>query len=284
MLDVIIALFPALIAGCIIYGIQALALVSVTVVFAVASEALFNVIAKQKQTIFDLSAALTGLLLGLNLPANTPPWQAAIGSIFAIIVVKCLFGGLGKNIVNPAVTARVFMTIAFTSLAVPAFPLDSTASATPLVALMEGENISLLDLFLGNHGGAIGETCVLALLIGGIYLLCRKVITWHLPVVFVATVFVFSLLYSGFDLRFALSEILSGGLMIGAIYMATDYVTSPATGWGKVIFGLGAGAITCLIRFWGNYPEGVSFAILLMNILDPYVDRWTTRKLFGGDK
>lgn len=283
MLDVIISLLPSLVAGCILFGTKALLVVASCIASAVLSEYLFNRIVKKEQTVSDLSSVVTGLLLGLNLPANVPVWQAVIGSVFAIVVVKCFFGGIGKNIVNPAITARVFMTISFSSLAVPAFPLDSTASATPLVGLAEGKAPQLLTLFLGNHGGAIGETCALALLIGFVYLICRKVITWHIPTVFALTVFVFSILYSG-DLTFALSQVLSGGLLIGAIFMATDYVTSPATGWGKVIFAVGAGLITCLIRFWGNYPEGVSFAILLMNIIAPYIDIWTTRKLFGGDK
>lgn len=284
MLDVIIALIPALVAGTVIFGTRALLVVAVCIASCVALEWLFNAALKKPQTVGDLSAALTGLLLGLNLPVNIPVWQCIIGSAFAIIIVKCIFGGIGKNIVNPAVSARVFMTIAFSSLATPAFPLDSTSSATPLVELSQGASVSALDLLLGNCGGAIGETCKLALLIGGVYLICRRVITWHIPVVFIGTVFVLSLLYGDMNVNFALCEILSGGLFIGAIFMATDYVTSPATAWGKVIFALFAGAITCLIRFWGNYPEGVSFAILLMNILDPYIDKWTTRKLFGGVK
>lgn len=284
MLDVIISLLPALIAGTIIFGTSALLVVAVCIASCVALEWAFNAIIKKPQTISDLSAAVTGLLLGLNLPATTPIWQCIIGSVFAIIIVKCVFGGIGKNIVNPAVSARVFMTVAFASLAAPAFPLDSTSSATPLVELSEGASLSAADLFLGNYGGAIGETCTLALLIGGIYLICRRVITWHIPVVFIGTVFVLSLLYGDMSVNFALAQILSGGLFIGAIFMATDYVTSPATAWGKVIFAVFAGLITCMIRFYGNYPEGVSFAILLANILDPYIDKWTTRKLFGGDK
>lgn len=284
MLDVIIALLPALVAGVILFGTSAFVVVSVCVAACLACESIFNLIVKKPQTVGDLSAIVTGLLLGLNLPANTPVWQCIIGSVFAIIIVKCIFGGIGKNIVNPAISARVFMTIAFASLATPAFPIDSTSSATPLVELSQGASVSVTDLFLGNCGGAIGETCKLALLIGGVYLICRRVITWHIPVVFIGTVFVFSLLYGDMSVNFALCEILSGGLFIGAIFMATDYVTSPATAWGKVLFAFLAGAITCLIRFWGNYPEGVSFAILLMNILDPYIDKWTTRKLFGGVK
>jgi electron transport complex protein RnfD len=228
----------------------------------------------------DLSACVTGLLLALNLPANIPLWQCVVGALFAMIVVKGLFGGLGYNPVNPAITARVFMLIAFGSLTVQAFPtiVDTVSSATPLAS---EEATSLTDLFLGLHGGAIGETCAAALLLGGIYLICRRVITWHIPVSFIGTVFLFSLCMEGFDPMAALAAVLSGGLLIGAIFMATDYVTSPATPWGKIIFGLGAGLITCLIRYFGIYPEGVSFAILFMNIITPFISKWTRRRVFG---
>lgn len=285
MLDVLLALLPVTIAGVVIFGITSLAVIAVCVGVAVLSEFLFNLIVKKQQTISDLSAAVTGLLLALNLPANVPLWQAAVGSIFAIIIVKCLFGGIGRNVVNPAITARVFMLVAFSSLTQAAFPLDSTAGATPLALLAEDKTaVSLQDLFLGNVGGAIGETCSVALLIGGIYLLVRKVITWHIPVAFIGTTFIFSLALHEFDFMFALSLVLSGGLLIGAIFMATDYVTSPTTPLGKLVFGIGAGLITVLIREWGIYPEGVSFAILIMNILNPYIDSLTARKMFGGAK
>ena len=284
MLDVIIALLPAAIAGVVIFGIRALAVIGVCVASAVLSEALFNIALKRNQTIGDFSSIVTGLLLALNLPANAPLWQAAIGSVFAIIIVKCLFGGLGKNLVNPAITARVFMLVAFGSLAEPAFPVDATAGATPLAQIAEGNVPELTDLFLGNVGGAIGETCSLALLIGGLYLLVRKVISWHIPVAFIGTVFLFTLFTSDMSVHTALAGILSGGLILGAIFMATDYVTSPETPLGKIIFGIGAGVITALIRFWGVYPEGVSFGILLMNILNPYISSFTARKLFGREK
>ncbi len=278
MRDVLIALLPVTVAGTVIFGLKSLLVVAVCVGCCVGFEALFNLITKKDQTVCDFSAAVTGLLLALNLPANIPLWQCVVGSLFAIIVVKCLFGGIGANLVNPAITARVFMLIAFSSLATAAFPIDATAGATPLVA---EEMPNLLTLFLGNYGGAIGETCTVALLIGGIYLLVRRVITWHVPVIFIATVFAFSFIAEGFNAISALSLILSGGLFIGAIFMATDYVTSPATPWGKVIFAIGCGLITCLIRYYGNYPEGVSFAILFMNILTPYISKWTKRKVFG---
>ena len=283
MLDVIIALLPATIAGFIIFGLKALSVVLMCIGVCVLSEFVFNKIVKKEDTTGDLSAVVTGLLLGLNLPADTPLWQAAVGSIFAIVLVKCVFGGLGCNLVNPAITARVFMLISFTELAKPSFPVDSVASATPL-AVKVGEEPTLIDLFLGNVGGAIGETCKIALLLGGIYLIARGVISWVMPASFIGTVFVLSFLIKDFSLTAALYQVLSGGLIIGAFFMATDYVTSPATDKGKLIFGIGAGVLTVLIRFWGVYPEGVSFAILLMNILNPYINRWSRRKLFGGVK
>lgn len=286
MLDVIIALLPATIAGVVIFGLSALLVIAVCVVTAAASEALFNLAVKKEQTVGDLSCIVTGLLLALNLPANIPLWQAVIGTIFAIVIVKCIFGGLGKNIVNPAITARVFMLIAFGSMTKAAFPvkLDATAGATPLAEISAGNEVNLMDLFLGNCGGAIGETCTVALLVGGIYLLVKRVISWHIPVAFIGTTFLFTLALTGFNFETSLAWILSGGLFIGAIFMATDYVTSPSNTWGKLLFGVGAGVITVLIRFFGTYPEGVSFAILLMNIVNPYLDMLPGRKLFGGKK
>ena len=280
MLDVIISLLPTAIAGCVIFGLRAALVLIACVASCVLFEALFNLIVKKPQTVGDFSAAVTGLLLGLNLPANIPVWQCVIGSLFAMVVVKGLFGGLGSNPVNPAITARVFMLVAFGTMTAAAYPtvVDTVASATPLA--LETPT-SLSDLFLGLHGGAIGETCSLALLIGFAYLLIRRVITWQLPVTFVGCVFVLSFFLEGMDLTAALAAVLSGGLLIGAIFMATDYVTSPATAWGKVIFGLGAGLITVLIRYYGVYPEGVSFAILFMNILTPYISSWTKRRVFG---
>ena len=277
MLDVVLSLLPAAVAGVIIFGLRALLVLAVTMASCVGFEALFNLITKREQTVGDCSAMVTGLLLGMNLPANIPLWQCVVGGFFTIVVVKCLFGGLGCNPVNPAITARVFMLIAFGAMTKAAFP-DATSSATPLASETAPE---LLDLFLGRHGGAIGETCALALLIGLAYLLIRRVITWHIPVAFVGTVFVASFFMEGMDIMAALSAILMGGLFIGAFFMATDYVTSPSTAWGKVIFGVGAGLITFLIRYFGVYPEGVSFAILFMNILTPYIDSWTKHKIFG---
>ncbi len=283
MLDVIIALMPAVIAGTMIFGWRSLLVIASCVASCVVFELLFNLIIKKEQTVSDLSAIVTGLLLALNLPANVPIWQCVIGSLFAIVIVKCLFGGIGCNVVNPAITARVFMLIAFSSLAKGAFPtiVDTASSATPLVSVANGTLPDLGDVFLGLTGGSIGETCSLALLIGFVYLLVRRVITWHIPVSLVGTVFIFSLFMEDFNFVAALTLVLSGGLLIGAIFMATDYVTSPSTAWGKLIFGLGAGLITCLIRYFGAYPEGVSFAILFMNILTPYIDSWTRHRVFG---
>ena len=279
MRDVIIALVPATVAGAVIFGTSALVVVAVCIISCILFEALFNVLAKKEQTIGDLSCVVTGLLLGLNVPANIPLWQCVVGSLFAIIIVKCFFGGIGCNLVNPAITARVFMLVAFESMAFSAFPVDSVASATPL----SSQNMpSLRELFFGTYGGSIGETCTLALLIGGLYLLVRRVITWHIPVIYIGTVFVFSYLVSGFDAVMALSLTMAGGVFIGAFFMATDYVTSPFTSWGKVIFALGAGVLTCLIRYYGSYPEGVSFAILFMNILTPFINTWTRHKVFAA--
>ena len=284
MLDVIIALLPAFIAGTLLFGARAALVVATCIAVSVLSEALFNIIVKKEQTIGDLSAVVTGLLLGLNLPANIPLWQAAVGAVFAIVIVKCCFGGLGCNMVNPAITARVFMVISFGAMATTAFPVDTMAGPTPLAVIDRSVMPQLDVLFWGKIGGTIGETCVPALLIGFIYLLVRKVITWHLPVTYILTSYLFTLAVFDGNAMMALADIMSGGLLLGAIFMATDYVTSPSTPWGKVIFGVGAGIITVVIRIWGIYPEGVSFAILLMNILNPYIEKWSALKVFGGKK
>ena len=287
MLDVIIALLPTLIAGVVIFGIRALLVVATCVLASVVSEFLFNIIVKKSQTIFDLSAIVTGLILGLNLRADAPVWQCIVGSVFAIIVVKCLFGGLGQNFANPAVTARVFLLICFSNtLAGGARPIissnpDLVAGATPLAVIAEGGELpALKDMFLGLRGGAIGEACILALVLGFIYLVARGVINFEIPVIMVGSVFVLSLLVGG-DATVALYQILSGGLVFGAVFMATDYVTTPITRTGKMIFALGCGLITFLIRQYGGYPEGVSFAILFMNILTPYIESWTKPRALG---
>jgi len=225
------------------------------------------------------------VLLAYNLPVSIPLWQAALGSVIAILVVKQLFGGLGRNFANPAIVGRIILFLSFSkTMTAWTFP-DGVSTATPLAVMKAGNvaALSKLDLFLGNIGGCLGEVSALALLIGFIYLLVRRVISWHTPVVYIATVFVLSFLLGGsFD--YALCQILSGGLFLGAIFMATDYSTTPSTRWGQVIFGLGCGLLTILIRQWGAYAEGVSFAILFMNILTPYISKWTRSKPLGGAK
>ena len=287
MLDVIIALLPAAIAGVIIFGAKALGVIAACVITAVVSEALFNLIVHKQQTVGDFSAVVTGLLLALNLSTNVAIWQCVVGTVFAIVVVKCLFGGLGKNFANPAITGRVFMLLAFSSVAGGAKPavVELVSSATPLELLAQGsENApSLMELFLGLHGGAIGETCCLALLLGFAWLLFRRVIKWHVPVIFIGTVFVLYLVFTG-SFQMALAEILAGGLFIGAIFMATDYVTSPITLKGKMVFALGCGLVTFVIRYFCAYPEGVSFSILAMNILTPYIEKFTGNTPLGGSK
>ena len=278
MRDVLIALCPALIAGCVVFGLRALLVVAVTTAACVFFEWGFEKLCGKPSTISDLSAAVTGVLLAMNLPVSIPLWQAVFGALVAMVAVKGLFGGIGKNFANPAITARIVMFLAFSkSMTAWVFP-DAVSSATPLAMMANGESVDYLTLLLGNHGGCLGETSALALLIGFAYLLIRGVISWHTPVCFVGTVFVMSLIL-GQD---AVGQILSGGLMLGAIFMATDYSTTPSTDWGRVLFGIGAGLLTVLIRFYGAYAEGVSFAILFMNILTPYLSRWTETKPFGG--
>ena len=286
MRDVIIALLPVSVAAVVLFGIKALFNIAVCVIAAVLSEFVFNLLAKKKQTVSDLSAVVTGLLLALNLSTKANVWQCVIGSVFAIVIVKCLFGGIGCNFANPAITARVFLLMSFAQIGggvATNYQTDLIASATPLETIKTGatENLpSLLDMFLGNRGGAIGETCAIAILLGGIYLIARKVIRWHTPVIFIGTVFVLSFLIKQ-DLTLALYEVLGGGLLLAAFFMATDYSTTPINKYGKMVFAFGCGVITVLIRFWGAYPEGVSFAILLMNILSPYIEKLCTPKPFG---
>ena len=288
MRDVLIALCPAAIASVVLFGWRALVIILTCVATAVLSELLFNLICKKEQTVADLSAAVTGLILALSLPADVEIWHCVIGSVFAIVVVKCLFGGIGCNFANPAVTARVFLLIAFSaSVGGATTPIvnstDLVATATPLEVIKSGANAeipSLIDMFLGNRAGAIGETCALALILGGIYLIARKVIKWHTPVIYIATVFVLSLIIKQ-DAILALYQVLGGGLIISAFFMITDYVTTPINNVGKMVFAFGCGVITVLIRLWGAYPEGVSFAILIMNILSPYIEKMCTRRPLG---
>ena len=284
MLDVIIALLPATVAAIVIFGTKALVPILSCVIAAVVSEFLFNVITHRKQSIGDLSAVVTGLLLGLNLSTNVPVWQCVLGSVFAIVFVKCLFGGLGHNFANPAITARVFLLVSFAEVAGGAMPkgVDLVTSATPLEVLSTGgEGLpSLLDMFLGVRGGAVGETCVIALLIGFAYLVIRRVIRWYVPAIFVGSVFVLYFVTTGSAVT-ALYEIMAGGLFLGAIFMATDYQTSPINNKGKAFFALGCGILTFVIREYCAYPEGVSLSILVMNILAPMIEKWTAATPLG---
>lgn len=274
MLDVIIALMPAFIAAVLFFGWRALLVVSVCVLTCVLCELGFQKLCKRHVTVNDFSAVVTGILLGFNLPYTIPIWQAVFGSIVAIVVVKQLFGGIGKNFANPAITARIVMMVSFASSMTSFSKIDGVSTATPLTEL--GSN-DILNLFLGNHAGSLGETCALALIIGGIYLICRRVITWHIPVTFIGSAAIFGAIAGHNPLEY----ILCGGILLGAIFMATDYSTSPPTSWGKVIFGIGCGALTFVIRQFGGYNEGVSFAILIMNILTPYITSLTRKKPFG---
>lgn len=285
MLDVALALLPATVAAVILYGVQALLVILTCTVSAVLAELVFNLICRKKQTVGDLSAVVTGLLLGLNLSTNVALWQCAVGAIFAIVVVKCLFGGLGHNFANPAITGRVFMLLCFSSVAGGSMPryAELLSTATPLELLPAGTAglPSLLDMFLGLRGGAVGEGCIVALLIGYVYLVARGVIKWYVPAAFVGVVFLCFAVATG-DIVLALYEIMAGGVFIGAIFMATDYVTTPITNLGKIVFAVGCGLITFIIRYFCAYPEGVSFSILAMNILTPMIERFTARKPLGG--
>jgi electron transport complex protein RnfD len=278
--SVILALVPAWVAGVYIFGIRALLLSIVCIAASVLFEYVYNKITHKKQTIGDLSAALTGLLIAFNVPSSFPIWQAILGCGFAIIVVKQLFGGLGRNFSNPAITARIFLFISFAGnmSTWPVTRLSETADAvtgpTPLALYAEGTKDQIPDLmrmFLGFHGGSTGEVCALALLIGGIYLIVRKVISPIIPCAFIGTVFLIGLIATG-SLYWAVFHVLAGGVMLGAFFMATDYVTSPKLPLGQLIFGIGCGIITMSIRLFGSYPEGVSFSILLMNLCTPLLN------------
>ena len=285
MLDVLIALVPAIIASSIIFGARALLLIGVTAAACVAFEYLYCYLMKKPIPIGDLSAVVTGVLLAFNMPSTMPLWMAIIGAFVSIVIVKQMFGGLGHNFANPAIVGRIVLSLSFgarmTAYAYPKFEggVDALASATPLVATQHAD-LPLLQLFLGVHGGVLGETCALALILGGIWLVVRKVISPTIPLTYLATVAVISLLAG----QEPLVQLLSGGLMLGAIFMATDYVTSPYTFKGKLVFGLGLGIITCAIRFWATSAEGVSYAILLMNLFVPYINDLTRQKPLGGAK
>ena len=289
MRDVIIALCPAFVASFLIFGLRAVVVTLISVGTAVLFEYISKKFMKQPRSIGDLSAVVTGLLLAFNLPPTVPYWLPVIGSLVAIVVVKQMFGGIGQNFINPALAARIILTLSFpaamTAFAIKAatgslFQVDLVASATPLYVLLDkGTLPGYLDLFLGvNKGGCLGEVSILALLLGGIYLIVRRVINPVIPFAYIAMVAVMAAV-SGQD---PLYHVLSGGLVLGAFFMATDYVTSPLTTRGKLIFGLGCGLLTGLIRLFGGMTEGVSYSIVLMNILVPHLDRWTRPVPFGG--
>lgn len=292
MQDVIIALMPALVAGTYVYGLHALLLVVVSVVSCVGFEWGFEKFFKREVTIDDLSAVVTGLLLAYNIPSGAPVLIVVVGAFVAIILAKQLFGGLGQNFINPALAARAFLLSAYStqmrSFQTPApgvwFGADAVTSATPLELLKTGafdQLPSLTDAFLGNIGGCIGEASALALLLGAAYLLVRNVISWHIPVCYMGTVFVLTTCLNGFDVYQSFYSLFLGGLILGAFFMATDYTTSPMTKKGQLLFAVGAGVLTTVIRLYGGYPEGVSYSILLMNLLVPLLDKYIKNKRFG---
>jgi Na+-translocating ferredoxin:NAD+ oxidoreductase subunit D len=288
MRDVLIALLPATIAGVYFFGLNALLVILTAVGSAVLSEYAFQKITKRPIMIKDLSAVVTGLLLAFNVPPTIPLWMVALGSAFAIIVVKCFYGGVGQNIVNPALAARAFLLAAY-PVRMTTWTVDGTTGATPL-GLLRGDGAAnlpnLFDVFIGNIGGCIGETSALALLIGAAYLLYKKVISWHIPVSYIGTVFVLTTILGRDSLMTGngLYEILLGGLILGAFYMATDYTTSPMTKTGHLVFGISCGVLTTLIRLYGGYAEGVSYSILIMNLFVPFIDKYTNPRVFGGGK
>jgi len=283
---VVAALVPALIAGYIFFGIPAVVITSECVAACVLFEAIIQWLRKKPITVSDGSAVITGILLAFNLPSTVPWWLAVVGSAFSILVVKQAFGGLGQNIFNPALAGRAFLLAAYPTYMTDWMPtrlmqgVDIVTYATPLAVLKEKTGAMLptyWDMFIGNRGGCIGETCALALILGGIFLLYKKIISWHIPVAYIGTVFLMTWILK----QDPIFHVMAGGLLLGAFFMATDYVTKPITGKGMIIFGIGCGVLTVFIRLYGNYPEGVSYAILLMNTCTPIIDRYIKPKRFG---
>jgi electron transport complex protein RnfD len=288
MADVIIALLPAALLGVYFFGLHAALVILTAVAAAVLSEWIFNAVTKRQNTIGDLSAVVTGLLIALNMPPRIELWMVAVGAAFAIIIVKCMFGGLGKNFVNPALSARCFMLIAWTGSMTTFYePItDAVSSATPLAIMKDGAEgtlPSLLDCFLGMKAGSIGEVSAIALIIGFAYLLIRGIVKIRIPSAYILTFALLTFFFgkSAFDVNYLLYQLLTGGLLLGAFFMATDYTTTPTTKKGMIIFGIGCGVLTFLIRRFGGYPEGVSFSILLMNLASPLIERFTIPKSFG---
>lgn len=297
MLMVLIALVPSLLVSTYVFGFRVLILTAVCIAVSMFFEWGWNKLMKRPQTVTDLSAALTGTLIAFNVPSGLPYWIAIVGCFVAIVIVKQLFGGIGKNIANPAITARIVLFISFAT-EMTTWPLprmyqtaDAVTGATPLGILAEGSAADLpsnMEMFLGYIGGSMGEVSAIALLIGGIFLVWKKIISPIIPCCFIGTVFVFSLIYYGATggdaFQMAIFHVLAGGVMLGAIFMATDYVTSPLMPGAKVVFGIGCGVITMLIRLFGQYPEGVSFSILIMNCLTPLIDNFFQKRMYGGAK
>ncbi|NLY36644.1 MAG: RnfABCDGE type electron transport complex subunit D [Tissierellia bacterium] len=289
MADVLLALMPATALGIYYFGISSALLIATTIVSAVIFEAMVQKVRKKPVTVNDLSAVVTGLILALNLPPGIPLWIAVVGAAFAIIIVKQLFGGLGQNFMNPAMAARVFLVISYPKIMSVYFEpvTQAVSTATPLALIKAGQFSNLpplMNAFIGKTSGSIGETSALALLVGGAYLIYRKVISWEIPVIYIGTTFLLTFLLGGMNFYGSLYSILSGGLLLGGIYMLTDYSSSPVTRQGKMIFAFGAGVLTTLIRLFGGYPEGVMFSILLMNVATPLIEHFSVPKIFGGAK
>ncbi len=282
MLYVIIAMLPAALFGIYNFGFRALLLMIATVASCVASEWVFNKIIKKEQTIGDLSAVVTGMILALNLPVNLPVWEAVVGGVFAIIIVKCMFGGLGQNFMNPALAARCFLLIAFAK-DMTNFATDKYSGATPLAAMRAGEAVNTMDMLIGNTAGTIGETSAIALIIGAIFMILMGVIDLRIPASYIITFALFMGLFAGhgFDPNYITAQLCGGGLMFGAFFMATDYVTSPITPRGQILFGICCGILTGIFRCFGANAEGVSFAIILSNILVPLIEKITIPNAFG---
>lgn len=285
MRDVVIALLPATAAGVYFFKLQGLLVILASVLSCVAAEYIWQKATHRKVTISDLSAVVTGLLLAFNLPASVPLWLPVIGGFVAIIIGKQFFGGIGQNIVNPALLARAFL-LASWPVAMTTWTLDGSTTATPLAFLKgveaTGQAPSLMNVFIGNIGGCIGETSALAIILGAAYLFAKRIIDWRAPVTFIATTFIMTAI-AGRSAN-PVYELFAGGLMLGAFFMATDYATSPITPRGRIIFGIGCGVITGLIRIFGGYPEGVSYSILVMNLFVPLIERWTVPRTFGKEK
>ena len=288
MMDVVLALLPGLMVGIRHFGLRALAVTSICIGAAVVTEWLYGVVTRSRNTIVDGSAIVTGLLLAMTLPHTVPYWQAALGSVFAIAVVKCLCGGLGQNIFNPALAARAFLLLIYPVGLTRYVGVDGASAATPLhhMVMPALPEESLLDMFLGNCPGSIGEISALALLLGGGYLLYRNVISIRIPAAYLGTVAVLTLVFSktGAPVQWMLYQLLSGGVLLGAIFMATDYATSPATPVGHILFGIGCGILTVVFRYFGLFPEGVTYAILIMNAFVWFIDRHTAMRRFGTGK